>query len=149
MTLFVIVLEILAILANLAMPIVQSTALRMKAADITREMAKIRAAAESSYGQTHNWPEDQAPGTSPPELAPYLPPGFTFHHADYELDWDRWDLAEGKGYGTGAVFSGVTVVTRDPRLAALVARELREGETRLTLGNRTTLMIAEPASGEP
>ena len=143
----IIVIEALAILAHSALPVIQNTSLRCKAADIARQMSQVRTAAESARQQRNTWPDEAEPGQEPQELAAFLPPGFTFSHADYQLDWDHWQLAEGNALGAGEL-AGVTVITHDPRLAAMIARMLPEGETRLTLGSRTTLVIAEPGTLE-
>ena len=145
MTLVLIVIELLALAANVSLPLYQTTTLRWKAAAITRQLSLVRKAAESARQQRAEWPEDRAPGQAPPELAAYLPPGFTFEHADYQLDWEHWTLQEGPATDPhNDDLAGITVVTRDPRLAAMVARTLREGELRMTLGNRTTLVISGP-----
>ena len=145
MTLAIIVLELLAILANFSLPFCQKMSLRYEAAGVVQQMSQVRAAAESARLQRGAWPEDRGPGEAPPELAAYLPPGFSFGQSDYQLDWEHWTLSEGNALDApGAELAGVTVVAHDPRLAAMVGRLLREGETRLTLGNRTTLVISEP-----
>jgi len=149
MTIAIIVIEILAILANIGMPFYQNMALKMKAADIAREMQQVGTAAESSREKTGTWPDDCSSGTTPPELGSFLPAGFTFAREDYQLDWEHWVLAESPSMDAAHDdFAGITVVTHDPRLAAIVAAELREGEVRFTLGNRTTLVVAEPSSAE-
>lgn len=145
MTLAIIVLELLAIAANFSLPFCQTLSMRYKAAEIVREMAQVRTAAESSREQRGTWPAERAPGDTPPELAAYLPPGFEFSGDGYQLDWDHWTLAEGSAAGSSDDdLAAVTVITKDPRLAAMVARLTREGETRWTLSNRTTLVVAEP-----
>jgi len=147
MILCVLVLEIVAILANLAMPVWQNTALHMHAADIARQMQQVRTAAESARARSGAWPDDQPAGVKPTELGPFLPPGFSFAHEDYQLDWDHWELADGKALGVaGDELAGIAVVSRNPRLAGAVARELRGGDLRLTLENRTTLVISLPSA---
>jgi Tfp pilus assembly major pilin PilA len=149
MMIAIIVIEVLAILANIGMPYYQNIALKMKAADIAREMQEVGVAAESSREKTGTWPDDRSTGIAPPELASFLPAGFTFARQDYQLDWEHWTLAESPSMDAAQDdFAGITVVTRDPRLAATVAAELREGEVRFTLGNRTTLVVAEPSAAE-
>ena len=145
MTQILIALELVALVVNFSLPLYQTTALRWKAADITRQLSLVRKAAESARQLRGAWPEDLGPGQAPPELAAYLPPGFTFEHADYRLDWDRWTLQDGSASEPrNTELAGITVMTHDPRLAAMVARTLREGELRLTLGDRTTLVISGP-----
>ena len=145
MTIAIIVLELLAIVANFSLPFCQTMTLRYKAAEIVRQMGQVRTAAESAREQRGVWPAERAPGDAPPELAAFLPPGFTFTYDDYNLDWDHWTLAEGSVAGvTDGDVAAITVIAKDPRLSAMVARLTREGETRWTLSNRTTLVISEP-----
>jgi type II secretory pathway pseudopilin PulG len=149
MTLAIIVIEVVAILANLGLPFYQGMALKFKAADIARAMQQVGTAAESAREHAGTWPDDRSTGMTPPELTAFLPPGFTFAHADYQLDWDHWTVAESPSLdAVPEELAGITVVTRDPRLAAMVASELHEGEVRFTLGNSTTLVVAEPGSAE-
>ncbi len=144
MSIAIIVLELLAIVANFSLPFYQSMSFRYHAADIVRQMSQVRAAAESARAQRGAWPPERPPGDTPEELAAFLPPGFKFTYEDYQLDWDHWAVTEQSVAGTDDDVAAVTVIAKDPRLAAMVARLTREGETRWTLGNRTTLVISQP-----
>jgi Tfp pilus assembly protein PilE len=154
MSFAIIVVEILAILANLCVPAYQN-ARRGAAADaIVREMLQIQSAALSEHTQRGTWAASSAPGTAPDELSSFLPPGLLFQHKDYAYAWQRWALAApadpdavpGEDAATPTEFAGVTVVTHDPRLAAEVARRIGPGLVRFTLGNRTTLVVSAPGA---
>jgi prepilin-type N-terminal cleavage/methylation domain-containing protein len=60
------------------------------AAKIAGEFTTVRLAAYNFEADHNNqWPSDQGPGVVPPDLAPYLPSGFSFVTNSYVLDWDN------------------------------------------------------------
>jgi len=146
----VLILEAVLILAHLMMPVMNNMSLSYRAATIVHEMELVRSAAENARASAGQWPDDEATGKVPEKLMSFLPPGYTFVRKDHQLDWDAWTLSQGSALSSkGNQIAAISVVTRDIRLAAAVARRLRDGETRLTLGNRTTLVIAEPPTAAP
>lgn len=156
MSLLIIVLEVLAILANFCVPAVQGMRRGAQADGIVREMLQIQTAAEAEHHQRGAWPASAASGTAPDDLGAFLPPAFAFQHADYQFQWQRWALAappsadglsaDDPSAAPTQEFAGVTVETHDPRLAAMVARRLAPGVVRMTLGNRTTLVVDAPGA---
>jgi prepilin-type N-terminal cleavage/methylation domain-containing protein len=89
------------------------------AAKIASEFVTVRLAAYN-YEADHNnqWPVETGPGVVPPEMAPYLPGGFTFTRPTYDLDWDNmspsltpYELA-------------ISITTTDPRLLQALAMTL-------------------------
>jgi len=153
-TIAVIVLEIALIVAHFCVPAFEGARRGMMADQIVREMAQVKTAAEAERTQRGTWPAEARDGFSPEDLNTFLPPGFSFRHPDYSYKWDRWqmgsngdaDLVGSAIGGSSTEFAAVTVVTHDPRLAAMVARRIESGQIRYTLGNRTTLVVALPAS---
>ena len=142
MIVVVMVLEILAILANLVLPMTQDASLHGRAAEIAHEMVQVSDASLRVRGMRSDWPDVPAVGSPPAEIVSQMPPGFTFTHADYHFEWTRWSITDPAQLGLQQTDpAGVTVVTDDPRLAALVARELPAGRIRFTAGDRTTLVI--------
>lgn len=146
----VILLEVLAICAHLALPLVRTFSLRAEAATITRDLQQVRNAAAAVHARGDSWPADEPPGKVPTELQSHLPPGFRFAHQDYQLDWESWKLPENSEVAPGSRhLAGIAVITHDARVASSVAAQLRPGQLRFTIGNRTTLVIEETSAGTP
>jgi len=146
----VLVIEALLIVAHLAMPVMSNMSLSYRAAGIVREMDTVRRAAENARASSGQWPGDEPAGQVPEKLMSFLPPGYSFVHKDHQLDWDAWTLRESSALDAKSnQIAAISVVTHDIRLSAAVARRLRDGETRLTLDRRTTLVIAEPPAVSP
>jgi hypothetical protein len=142
MMLLIIVLEVLAIAANLALPMSQDASLRGRAAAIARDMERVRVASVQARAGRSEWSPSPAADAAPPEVMAALPAGFTFAHEDYRLAWERWSVADPASLGLHQQhIAAVTVVATDPRLAALVARAIPAGEVRFTNGDRTSLVI--------
>ncbi len=138
----VIALECLAIFANFAMPMLQTSQVRAQAAVIAREMGEVKNAATQAYGGTGAWAQDQPEGIVPSELKSYLPAGFTFVHPHYRYDWNSWALGDRSILAPrDGALAGVTVVTDDPRLAAAVAASLPKDDLKLALEHRATLVL--------
>ena len=142
MIMLILAVEILAILANLALPMTQDLALRGHAVTIAREMRQIRDSAIKSRSGRDDWSPSPTPDALPAEVAAALPSGFALPHEDYRLVWERWSVTDPSVLGLQEQdVAAVTVITTDPRLAALVAREIAGGQLRYTIGDRTTLIV--------
>ena len=142
MMLLVIAVEVLAIVANLLLPLAQDVSLRGRATAIAHDMERVREASLHVRAAASDWPPQPQPGEPPAEVKTQLPPEFSFTHEDYRLVWQRWSITDAAQLGLKRdQLAGVTVIASDPRLAALVARELPAGQIRFTLGDRTTLVI--------
>ena len=96
--------------------------------NIMGDFLAVRLAAYN-YEADHRdqWPADAATGVTPPELANYLPDGFSFQKQVYQLDW------ENNGAHATPYQLAISVITADPKLVdALVA----------TLGTRAPFYLA-------
>ena len=142
MILLIIVLEVLAILANLALPISQDATLHARATAIARDMEMVRRVSIQARAGHDSWSPAPVPDAAPPEVTAALPSGFAFEQKDCRLVWEHWSVSDPASLGLRqSEIGGVTVVAADPRLAALVAAEIPRGEIRFTNGNRTTLVV--------
>ena len=142
MIVFIIALEVLAILANLALPMTQDAALRGRATTIAREMQQVREASLKALAGRDEWSPQPAVEAPPPEVTAALPNGFAFSHDDYRIVWERWSVADPEVLGLRQRnVAAVTVIAADPRLAALVAKAIPAGEIRYTIGDHTTLVV--------
>jgi Tfp pilus assembly protein FimT len=143
--LFVIAIEALAIVANLALPWMQDHTMHARAATIASEMDAVRQASLKAYRRLSAWPAASPTGAIPAEVLANLPHGFSGAHSDHHLVWQHWTVADGHplGLSDNEVVT-VTAVTDDPRLAEMVAWELPRGLLRTSLADRTMLVIDEP-----
>lgn len=135
-----IVLLIIGILASLGIPAYQSMIVRAQATQVAGDLNTIKVAAYNYAADQHQWPPETAAGQVPAGLAPYLPDGYTFTRANYDLDWEFWQLS---GTTLGGARIGVAVVISDPRLGAAVVR-LLGGIPHIIVGNRYTFIFQNP-----
>jgi hypothetical protein len=134
----------------IAYPWMQRRDSQRQVESVIADVALLRTAAEGFLGQEDRWPhDDEAPGTIPTELVPALPADFSFDRDGYLLDWERWDfvipastptendlaeedsgllvdsIARPQGPRTRRIgrIGGITVVSSDPGLRAMLLRE--------------------------
>ena len=150
LTELMIVLAAIAVIANVALPMVQRATIAQQATRVVSDLEKVRTAAERLHQETHQWPPSAAPGETPIALTAHLPAGFSFQSRGYALDWERHPVSAGpKPDAARGEWVAVSVITEDARLAASVVNALGDGTTHFTLGNRTTVVIDEPAAATP
>ncbi|MDA8017818.1 MAG: type II secretion system GspH family protein [Thermoanaerobaculia bacterium] len=137
-----IVVAILSILANLAIPSMQMALNRTRALAIISDFKAIESAATTFHSDNGRWPNRGQNGKEPPELSRYL---------KGEIGWNengiiyRWQAAKKKAgwpcsIGVGA---GLTVKTRDEVLRMMI----EERWDRPLYKNRNQIMfIIEPCS---
>lgn len=127
-------LAIVAILAAIALPSYQKILVRFRAASVVADFHAVRTAAYTYEAEHGEWPPDASRGIVPTGLQPYLGSGFSFVRSHYTLDWDAWDVPDGK-------MLGIAVIVPDPRLGVAV-RELLANQSALHyLGDRYTFFI--------
>jgi prepilin-type N-terminal cleavage/methylation domain-containing protein len=138
-----VVMTIVAILARIALPAYHDLATRARAAAAVADLEAVRMAAYGYNADTNEWPADRTPGVVPPELLPYLGPGFSFQRAHYQLDWENWVLPDGtpRYPGTG-VLLGVSISTTDPALGQALEELVGSDTAHYTLANNYTFVIA-------
>ena len=117
-----VVMIVLGLLAGLAVLKYIDLRNHALAAQVSADLETVRLAAYSAWYETGSWPADAGPGAMPTELAPYLPGGFSFQRAEYDLDWEN--LAP-PGGGTSAWMQiGVVLTTSNARLSNALVRNL-------------------------
>ncbi len=82
-----VVLTLLSLLLGLAMPQYQQVRKRARAAQAVGAISVIRHAAFAYNEATGQWAPGEITGQVPPELASYLPNGFSFRQPDFDLAW--------------------------------------------------------------
>jgi hypothetical protein len=147
---WVILAELLALVACALAPVVREVGFRRQAARLAHEIQLVGDAARTEHGKSGAWPEDGAAGRFPASLKAHLPRGFTFDRGAYRLDWDHWNLSDGPGAAWAtSEFVVVSVVARDPRLTNAAGERLAGRQIRFTLGNRTTFVLPEVGASSP
>lgn len=138
-----VVVLLVGMLAGIAVPVYTRVTLRARAASVLAELQAVRTAAFAYNTETGRWPPDRYPGETPPELAPYLPDGFSFDRDGYLLDWENWRLADGtpRHPATG-VLLGISLTTDNAHLGRALEELLGPTTARFTLGNNYTFVIA-------
>ena len=115
---------VVAILARVALPAVREWRLRGEAAEVVDAVRDLEAAARQAHQEQGPSAGSGAPlGETPAGLAPFLPAGFAFRSARFELGWSQWSLGE----VTGARLRGervgtITVRIPDPGLRSAFQR---------------------------
>lgn len=90
-----IVITILSIVANIALPKVQKIRRQTEAASVIADVHAVRMAAYDEFAGTQTFPKSGRWGRVPPELVGSLPPGFTFDPGTVTYRWRRWSLPNG------------------------------------------------------
>ena len=73
-----IVVTIVGLLARIAIPRVYQFRLRARATKIVGDLEVVRTAAFHVVADSGYYPGEEAPGTRPPSMQSYLPPGLSF-----------------------------------------------------------------------
>jgi hypothetical protein len=163
-------LAVACLAGAIAYPWMNRQAASRRMESVIAEVEVVRTAAEGFLRREDRWPRDDgAPGAIPTELAPTLPAGFSFDRDGYLLDWGRWDIvipasmpAEGgpenedpdlsvdsiarpQGLRTRGI-GGITVVSSDPGLRAVLLREFGPARSFVRDSSWTLVLGGEPFS---
>lgn len=113
------VVVIIGILAQIAIPNMQAVRTKARAVDVMANIRVIENAAENYIGDEHTFPDDASTGQMPPGLGEYMPDGFSWSREDYELDWENISVPGGlPGDPSTSRIVGVAVVTDNDELAS-------------------------------
>ena len=141
-----VVCAIIGIIANIAIPELQTSIYRARAGSIIEDYNALRTMVHQYYADHSGFPADQGPGVEPPELSAYLNKRIVWNHSDYQYDWELW--VDGSGNPTEpttGVLVGFSIVTADPALVAAL-HHMYKGIILDTIPNHTTFVI-EPYAG--
>ena len=135
------VAALVSILARIALPNVQESITRARAAAAVVDVEVVRTAAAAYFARSNEWPAEAPAGVVPSEIEQDLPEGFTFERGTYELDWERWALPHGLPNGAGPeVLLGISIATEDEMLGNAVAA-LMGDRGWYSLGHTATFLI--------
>ncbi len=112
-----IVITILSIIANIALPKVKQMRRRAEAASVIADLHAVRMAAYDEFAERQTFPKSDGWGQVPAELARSLPRGFTFDRGNVIYRWRRWSLPHGLPlWPQQSVLLGLEVRTGDQEL---------------------------------
>ncbi len=131
-----VVMAVIGILANIALPLYRNVTVKADAARIMAEYTTIRLAAHEHHAQNSVFPASSQWGVVPPEIVDDLPDNFKFTYKDADYRWRRWALGSGPG---PSVLLGLDVRSPNPTLLDMIAKQY-EGQVLLT-GNQITFLI--------
>ena len=148
-----VVVAILGILANIAVPVLRKNMIRAQAIHVVSDFLKVRRAAFEYYRDHGKYPRDYYPGKEPPELAPYLKGRVKWRYPvrDVLYDWENWVRRNGKPkHRWTRVLYGFSITTRNHELVDAI-KKVYDGPFHYTLGANYTFVIdpVPPSSRKP
>lgn len=135
-------LMVMSVVVRIGIPNYQDILLKAEATRAVADFEVIRLAAFEYQSDHHRWPADAAPGQVPQGLETYLPEGFSFQRALYDLDWESWELPSGlptQADLRGLV--GISIVTQDRRLGAALEGLVGNSDSHFALGDTYTFLV--------
>ena len=88
-------LLLVGIITRVAIPPMGYVLTRARATEARATFSAVEGAANRLALENLPWPPDAAAGVVPVALRQRLPPGFSFDHDNYQLDWQNWTLPDG------------------------------------------------------
>ena len=141
------VMSILGILANLALPVSLYVIRRAHAQSVVADFLVIQQAVVQYHSDKGGYPAETSAGGEPVELRPYLKGRVNWNNTRLRIayDWENWLNATGELiYPRLGIATGVTVVVSDPQLLPMLLK-VCPGPYILTNNNtRLTLAIEKP-----
>lgn len=137
----IVVVAIVGILANIAVPAASDMRLRADAASVIADFNTIRAAAFDHYAETGTFPNSEKAGQVPAELVASLPGGFSFQHGEVSYRWRRWSLPNGlPKKKSQKVLVGVEIKTKNKALMEKI-KALYRGQVAFGKKDKITFVI--------
>jgi type II secretory pathway pseudopilin PulG len=134
-----VVLVVMGILVNVALPALRLIRRRAEAAHVIGDIHAIQIAAQSHHAERGTFPPTEGLGVVPPTMVPMLPDGFEFRYGGARYRWHRFALPEGLPAFPGqTILLAVEVQTPSPELASTI-RGLYRG--RLSFGSATSIFF--------
>ncbi len=133
------VMLILGILVNIAVPGLRLIRRRAEAAHIIGDMRVIHVAALAAHADRGVYPPTDDWGSVPPPFVPALPEGFEFRYGEAMYRWHRYAAPDGSPMDPSQTeLLAVEVRVDDPGMASTI-RALYKG--RLTFGSSTNVFF--------
>lgn len=140
-----IVVTIVGLLARIAIPRVNSFRVRARATRIVGDMEAIRTAAFHVVADSNYYPGEEAPGTIPPSMKSYLPPGLSWNpEPGVNYVWRLQGMPNGDpNQATEGATMGMGADVTDDDLRVELERQLEKQQT-LVVGNAVYWLIWGP-----
>jgi prepilin-type N-terminal cleavage/methylation domain-containing protein len=116
-----VVILIIAAIANIALPNLVHARMRARAAAVVADFNLVRAAAVDFYSKNSHWPADTGAAMEPSGLTPFLEGRVLWSHSTFDYKWENWAAPDGTPThaGTG-VLIGFSVRSDDPDLLVMI-----------------------------
>jgi len=135
-------LMVMSVVVRIGIPNYQEVRLKAEAVQVAGDFNVVRQAAFEHLAENHGWPRDFGAGQIPPELASYLPDGFSFQRGRYQLDWENWVLPSGLPSNPDArAILGLSIVTEDRALGAALEALLGSNSNNFSLAGSYTFIL--------
>lgn len=128
------VLAIVASVVAIAIPKAAELRRRDAAARVLADVEVVRAAIYQFYSDSAYFPQQLATGLIPEGLEPYLPPSFSVRRSWGVIEYRNWPIAVRDSTTVASNVVGVSLVSRDPRVAAMAVDRART-VPRFSVGN--------------
>lgn len=133
---------IMGTLVRISVPNFHAAVLKARAAEVAGDFEVVRVAVLNYHEKYLRWPADGYTGQVPPGLQEFLPDGFTFNRAGYQLDWENWTLPNGLPQNPqSGVLLGISIVTPDRALGVAVVHLLGGAMAHYELGDKYTFVV--------
>ena len=134
-------MSIIGILAGLAIPNLRNMTYRARAAEVAADLEVIRVGAATYNSDMFTWPADGTQGVVPTDLVSYLPTGFQFVGAGYELKYENFSVPGGlPGDPSTTQLIGASVIADTDQLSNAII-ELLGGSLVFSVGRKHTVVI--------
>jgi len=135
-----VVVVVIGIIANIAIPSLMNAVNHADAARVVSDVNVIRTAAYNYYAENRAFPANSAWGTPPPALVDYLPKDFSFVYEDARYRWRAWNQASwSRRTGRGQPILAVQVRSGNADLLASI-KGIYSGR-KIVAGNRIMIII--------
>lgn len=136
------VMVVLGILSTLAVLRYIDLRHRATAVRVASELKTVQLAAFNHWAETGTWAASAPAGTTPPQLTPFLPSGFSFSKPEYDFQWENF-IPPGGG-PSGGMQLGIVVTPSDSRLMTALRQVLGNAAPFAVTGTTLTYIIIGP-----
>lgn len=138
------VMIIVGLLVRIGYPRYHEMKLQAIAGKAASDFNAIKLAVYAYHTENQQWPAETGPEVVPPEIAPDLPAGFSFHRDEYTLDWENWELPNGlPANPQSRILMALSITTADTRLADIILKKLGASTLHFSSGNTSTFAMVE------
>jgi prepilin-type N-terminal cleavage/methylation domain-containing protein len=134
-------LTIVGLVTGIAIPNLRSVTFRARATEVAADLEVVRVATLSFNADRNAWPGEAPQGTVPPELATYVPEGYSFADGNgYQLDFENISPVVIPGEPGTVQLIAVSVGVDNDELSAAVVN-LLGGSILFSVGRKHTVLI--------